>query len=278
MKPLTDAAKSKLAKATEKSAAAEVVPNSAKLVEPDYASFAAQTRLEATSSPGPVSEDDDAPLVIATIDNDVTEITQVEKEIPVIVPASANEEENTGEERLQNKSAASSNTKQLKSSESSEQEQLEKSIASITNNARPDISESADAAVVPPTVEQKRAVISQEETENAISALLGESFDSFEPEPEPEDAPAARPGENLETTGDDEAAAAVAGLADDEAASAVLGLATDMAPGQDWTRSQAKQPEDESIENIAAEIRRWELDDNKNNNFHFILLMIFVIN
>ena len=68
---------------------------------------------------------------------------------------------------------------------------------------------------------------------------------------EPEPA-AARVAESIEPTGDDEAAAAVAGLADDEAASAVLGLAE----ANDWHSSVSKQQEDESIENIAAEIRR----------------------
>merc|ERR1719278_2319332 len=109
-------------------------------------------------------------------------------------------------------------------------------------------------AALTTTVEQKRTVISQEETENAINALLGESFESFEPEPEPvEPEPAAaRVAESIEPTGDDEAAAAVAGLADDEAASAVLGLAE----AGDWHTNVSKQQEDESIENIAAEIRR----------------------
>ena len=44
----------------------------------------------------------------------------------------------------------------------------------------------------------------------------------------------------------------MAGLADDEAASAVLGLAE----AGDWHTNVSKQQEDESIENIAAEIRR----------------------
>ena len=60
----------------------------------------------------------------------------------------------------------------------------------------------------------------------------------------------AEPGRRM--TRCDEAAAAVAGLADDEAASAVLGLAE----AGDWHTNVSKQQEDESIENIAAEIRR----------------------
>merc|ERR1719270_2199396 len=105
-----------------------------------------------------------------------------------------------------------------------------------------------EATALTSTVEQKRTVISQEETENAINALLGESFESFEPEPEPEPAAPVEVGA-IEPSGDDEA---VAGLADDEAASAVLGLAE----AGDWHTNVSKQQEDESIENIAAEIRR----------------------
>merc|ERR1719370_1298839 len=226
-----------------------------------YASFAASTKIEATSSPGPNSEDDDAPLLIIADDSEVTEVTPDDDEVtevkqdsdqPVSKELSANEVENAED----SKSSATSNAKQLKSSESSEQEQLEKSIASITGDARRDTVDSMDTetAALTTTVEQKRTVISQEETENAINALLGESFESFEPEPEPvEPEPAAGGGvEPIEPTGDDEAAAAVAGLADDEAASAVLGLAE----AGDWHTNVSKQQEDESIENIAAEIRR----------------------
>ena len=223
-----------------------------------YASFAASTKIEATSSPGPNSEDDDAPLLIIADDSEVTEVTPDDDEVtevkqdsdqPVSKDSSANEVENAED----SKSSATSNAKQLKSSESSEQEQLEKSIASITGDARRDTVDSMDteAAALTSTVEQKRTVISQEETENAINALLGESFESFEPEPEPEPAAPVEVGA-IEPSGDDEAAAAVAGLADDEAASAVLGLAE----AGDWHTNVSKQQEDESIENIAAEIRR----------------------
>merc|ERR1719336_3614226 len=132
-----------------------------------YASFAASTKIEATSSPGPNSEDDDAPLLIIADDSEVTEVTPDDDEVtevkqdsdqPVSKDSSANEV---------------SNAKQFKSSESSEQEQLEKSIASITGDARRDTVDSMDteAAALTSTVEQKRTVISQEETENAINAL-----------------------------------------------------------------------------------------------------------
>merc|ERR1719422_510990 len=161
-----------------------------------YASFAASTKIEATSSPGPNSEDDDAPLLIIADDSEVTEVKQ-DSDQPVSKDSSANEVENAED----SKSSATSNAKQLKSSESSEQEQLEKSIASITGDARRDTIDSMDteAAALTSTVEQKRTVISQEETENAINALLGESFESFEPEPEPvEPEPTGAPGGGVE--------------------------------------------------------------------------------
>merc|ERR1719367_2157534 len=235
-----------------------------------YASFAASTKIEATSSPGPASEDDDTPLLIIADDSEVTEVSpdieevkevkQKVNESKSLVTEVENEEaaEATGTAVVPAKSTAGSNAKQLKSSESSEQEQLEKSIASITGDARRNTVDSMDTetAALTTTVEQKRTVISQEETENATNALLGESFESFEPEPEPvEPEPAGAAGGGVEQTTreDDEAAAAVAGLADaDEAASAVLGLAE----AGDWHTNVSKQQEDESIENIAAEIRR----------------------
>ena len=271
-----ESSKSKLSKGPEKSPPVVVEVPTTPPASPtatlpsssSYASFAASTKIEATSSPGPASEDDDTPLLIIADDSEVTEVTPDDDEVtevkqkvdePKLKASSVNEVENaedTGNAVALAKSTASSNAKQLKSSESSEQEQLEKSIASITGDARRDTVDSMDTetAALTTTVEQKRTVISQEETENAINALLGESFESFEPEPEPvEPEPAAGGGvEPIEPTGDDEAAAAVAGLADDEAASAVLGLAE----AGDWHTNVSKQQEDESIENIAAEIRR----------------------
>ena len=275
-----ESSKSKFSKGSEKSPPVVVEVPTTPPASPtatlpsssSYASFAASTKIEATSSPGPASEDDDTPLLIIADDSEVTEVTPDDDEVtevkqkveePKSKASSVNEVENaedTGTAVAPAKSTASSNAKQLKSSESSEQEQLEKSIASITGDARRDTVDSMDTetAALTTTVEQKRTVISQEETENAINALLGESFESFEPEPEPvEPEPAAAAGGGVEpieqATGDDEAAAAVAGLADDEAASAVLGLAE----ANDWHTNVSKQQEDESIENIAAEIRRW---------------------
>ena len=268
-----ESSKSKYSKGPEKSSPVVVEvpttpptsPTAALPSSSSYASFAASTKIEATSSPGPASEDDDTPLLIIADDSEVTEVTPDDEEVTEVKQivdekklraSTANEVENIENTLAPAKSAPSSNARQLKSSESSEQEQLEKSIASITGDARRDTVDSMDTetAALTTTVEQKRTVISQEETENAINALLGESFESFEPEPEPvEPEPAAaRVAESIEPTGDDEAAAAVAGLADDEAASAVLGLAE----ANDWHSSVSKQQEDESIENIAAEIRR----------------------
>jgi hypothetical protein len=273
-----ESSKSKFSKGCEKSSPVVVEVPTTPPASPtatlpsssSYASFAASTKIEATSSPGPASEDDDTPLLIIADDSEVTEVTPDDEEVtevkqkvdePKLKVSSVNEVENaedTGTAIALAKSTASSNAKQLKSSESSEQEQLEKSIASITGDARRDTVDSMDTetAALTTTVEQKRTVISQEETENAINALLGESFESFEPEPEPvepEPAAAGRVEPTEAAREDDEAAAAVAGLADaDEAASAVLGLAE----AGDWDTNVSKQQEDESIENIAAEIRR----------------------
>ena len=248
LKPVLDA-KSKIPKVPEKplEAGGSQTGQPAKPVGTDYASFAAQTKMEATSSSSPASEDDDTPLIIA-VENEVTEVTEIDPDEPVI------EEGGNG---AQGKSGPASNAKLLKSSEPTEQEQLEKSIASITGDARSDNtsdpSETDNGAFVPAPVEQKRTVISQEETENAINALLGESFESFEEPVEP--STVTRPVDSMEVGGDDEAASAVAGLAEDEAASAVLGL--EMSPVDPWGNTNAvKQQEDESIENIAAEIRR----------------------
>ena len=263
--------KQKLPKLAEKPAEAPPSDSTSQASEPtkpagpDYASFAAQTKIEATSSSSPASEDDDAPLlIIADEPEDVDEVQEVDRDeddIAVIEQTKTKEdgkEEKSAEDgRNAIKAVASCNAKQLKSTEPTEQEQLEKSIASITSDPRPDAQSDPLAedscTVVPTPVEQKRTVISQEETENAINALLGESFESFE---EPVEPSVPRPVESLEVGGDDEAAAAVAGLAEDEAASAVLGLATEMSPGcgEEWHR--AKQQEEENIENIAAEIRR----------------------
>merc|ERR1712083_276234 len=93
-----------------------------------YASFAASTKIEATSSPGPASEDDDTPLLIIADDSEVTEVTPDDEEgteVKQIVDekklraSSANEVENIENTLAPAKSAPSSNARQLKSSESS---------------------------------------------------------------------------------------------------------------------------------------------------------------
>ena len=252
LKPAADSAKPKFPKTAMEKVPAEVgsQPAAGRSATPDYATFAASTKLEATSSPGPVSEDEDAPLLVIADDNEVQEVMEVKKVQPVIDVEESNDGIPDEDSSTADDKATSTSTAKPVKPEATEQEQLEQSIASILPAAAADPTDPESGSFVTAPVEQKRTVISQEETENAINALLGESFESFEPEPEPVEA--ARPVEALEATGDDEAAAAVAGLADDEAASAVLGLATDMSEGRPWH----KQQEDESIENIAAEIRR----------------------
>ena len=173
--------------------------------------------------------------------------------------------------------------KPYRTPEPSEQEQLEKSIASIIGDipadaAESDLSNYFQSAPEPELV-VKRTVISQEETESAVNALLGESFESFE---EPVGASAPHPVDSLD---DDH----MGSCADDEAAAAVAGLATEMSPdnNEDWhnrmAMHQAKQADkeavetavanipcadkqdenDESIENIAAEIRRSSIENEE---------------
>ena len=166
-------------------------------------------------------------------------------------------------------------------------DELERSIASITDNKSSDAVSESDAAVANllgtlAETDRKRTNISQEETESAVNALLGESFESFE------ETPAAAPVENMDED--------VNNVADDEAAAAVAGLATAMSPednNEDWSRNviqqqqqppqqpqsdkttakeaaqaeqmsaEDKQLTDESIENIAAEIRRSSTDSEE---------------
>merc|ERR1719319_676597 len=114
-----------------------------------------------------------------------------------------------------------------------QQEQLEKSIASITGEMDPvkplTIVTELDQNI-PPVIEEllpepepvnKRTVISQEETESAVNALLGESFDSFETEELALQVPPT-----VEVMDEEENIVAV----DDEAASAVAGLGFEMSP------------------------------------------------
>ena len=144
--------------------------------------------------------------------------------------------------------------------------ELEMSIASITNNKLSDnVSAVSNLLQSAADSDRKRTVISQEETEKAVNAMLGESFDSFQG--------AADPANKQQVENMDED---VANVADDEAAAAVAGLAALGSPENtedQWSRNQnagKAQPEvtsaveekqmDESIENIAAEIRRSSTD------------------
>merc|ERR1719319_915938 len=250
LKPVADSAKPKFLKSVLDKVPAEggsSQPAAGRPPTPDYATFAASTKLEATSSPGPVSEDEDAPLLVIADDNEVQEVMEVKKVQPVIDVDESNDGMADEEAAVTDDKAAASSTAKPAKPEATEQEQLEQSIASILPAAADDPADPEGASFVAAPVEQKRTVISQEETENAINALLGESFESFEPEPEP--VAAARPVESLEAAGDDEAAAAVLGL-----------CGTDMSEG---SRPWHKQQEDESIENIAAEIRRSSTDSQR---------------
>ena len=59
--------------------------------------------------------------------------------------------------------------------------ELEMSIASITDNKSSDnVSAVANLLQSAADSDRKRTVISQEETEKAVNAILGESFDSFQ--------------------------------------------------------------------------------------------------
>ena len=153
-------------------------------------------------------------------------------------------------------------------------DQLEMSIASITENKQSEDLSESDAAVAAlmqsnAEADRKRTVISQEETESAVNALLGESFDSFEGATDPANQ------QQVENMDQD-----VNNVADDEAAAAVAGLATAMSPedGEDWSRpvqvknvekeqaaavTEEDKQEDESIENIAAEIRRSSTEEKR---------------
>ena len=229
-----------------------------------YASFVAGTQNEASSSPSCNTEfknvvivpDDDSPPA----SNGVVDDNDKSSQDDLVILEKPDEEVKP------------------------KKDELEMSIASITDNKSSDAVSESDAAVANllgsiAETDRKRTNISQEETESAVNALLGESFESFE------ETPAAAPVENMEED--------VNNVADDEAAAAVAGLATAMSPednNEDWSRNviqqqqSQQQPEktadkeaaqaeqasaddkqmtDESIENIAAEIRRSSTDSDE---------------
>ena len=212
-----------------------------------YASFVAGTKTEASTSSSPAANTEYKNVV--TVPDDDT---------PPASNGVVDDEEKSSQDDLVILEKPTEPEK--------DQNQLEMSIASITDKKSDDDVSESDAAVAnllqSAETERKRTVISQEETESAVNALLGESFDSFE-----ETAEQAQPQvENMEED--------VTNTADDEAAAAVAGLATAMSPEEDWASQEkvadkpraepapAPAPEvdekqiDESIENIAAEIRR----------------------
>ena len=211
---------------------------SPKSSQTSYASFAAGTISEASSSPSAATEFKN--VVILSDESPTSNDSSRKSPTDDLVIL---EKESSGEEEQP---------------VLTKQQQLEKSIASITGEQKPDVlSESGgNFSQSAAETERKRTVISQEETESAVNALLGESFDSFDA-----DAVAGSQVENMDED-------PVNSLADDEAAAAVAGLAglSDMSAGaEDWARTEKVQAErvrpeekqeDESIENIAAEIRR----------------------
>jgi len=258
---------------------------------PSYALFASGTQIEATSSPSPVSEYEEGALVILADEpekkSDLGNCSE-DAETPFSKPASITRrklsdyvppEEQVILEKVTAVDPAAMD-KQFRTPEPSEQEQLEKSIASITGDIPPDSDPSSFIQSAPePEPVVKRTVISQEETESAVNALLGESFESFE-----ENVEAAAP-QPVETLDDDP----MNSCADDEAAAAVAGLATEMSPDNnaDWHRrmgmhqdkqadketvetavanipdAEKQEDNDESIENIAAEIRRSSIENDE---------------
>ena len=110
--------------------------------------------------------------------------------------------------------------------------ELEMSIASITDNKSSDnVSAVANLLQSAADSDRKRTVISQEETEKAVNAMLGESFDSFQG--------AADPANKQQVENMDED---VANVADDEAAAAVAGLAALGSPENTEETSPAKEP------------------------------------
>ena len=206
--------------------------------ESGYAMFAHGT-LDAASSPSPASDYEEGRLVIG--DGDDTD-TEVVAEQPTKPSSSAAEEPEIILEHI-NTSHGSEN-KVVRIPEPTREEQLEKSIASITSEMEiSDTSISAESQPSNEPVDQttfdqgkepaaveaeppvKRTVISQEETESAVNALLGESFDSFDTE----EPTVANPVESVEVE------QGGAGPVDDEAAAAVAGLGMDMSPPEEQT-------------------------------------------
>ena len=230
---------------------------------PSYALFASGTEIEATSSPSPVSDYEEGSLVILAEKQDkkseVENADDAEIESSFFKPAAINRRKlfdyvPPEEQVVLEKVTAEDPEKPYRTPEPSQQEQLEKSIASVTGDVPADAAESDLTNFVQATSEPelvvKRTVISQEETESAVNALLGESFESFE---EPVEATAPQPVDSL----DDDP---LGSCADDEAAAAVAGLATEMSPdnNEEWhnrmAMHQAKQADKEAVETAVANI------------------------
>ena len=220
----------------------------------NYTVFA-RGSLEAASSPSPASDYEEDRLVIR--DEDETETSsdiEMESSSSSIIKKQGAGSISVTEEILVEQSDSSevsilSETKVCRQSEPSREQQLEQSIASITSELETDstttpttnsssmshkpdsaasaevrseeiIEQSTQTEVEMPV--KQRTVISQEETESAVNALLGESFDSFDTE-EP------TVSTTVEVQEEEEPAASGVPAVDDEAAAAVAGLATEMA-------------------------------------------------
>ena len=204
--------------------------------EPGYDVFA-HGNLDATSSPSPASDYEEGRLVIGD-GEDTNSDTDIVLEIPS-KPVKAGDDPEIIVEHVTTPTTSSTADKVPKVPEPSQEEQLEKSIASITSEMEtsevttidevtpekpeeePKAFEKAKEAVQEVEQPVKRTVISQEETESAVNALLGESFDSFDTEDPTVNS--SNTVENMDVE---------AGTVDDEAASAVAGLGMDMSPPQ----------------------------------------------
>ena len=227
---------------------------SPKTSSPSYALFASGTEIEATSSPSPVSEYEEGSLVILADEQDKktdvgsTDVTEIESSLskPALISRRKLSEYLPPEEQvIPVKVTAVDPEKPYRTPESSEQEQLEKSIASTTGDVPADAAESdltnfVQAAPEPELV-VKRTVISQEETVSAVNALLGESFE------EPVEATAPQPVDSIDDN-------PLGSCADDEAAAAVAGLAAEMSPdnNEDWHNVPADAAESDLTNFVQA--------------------------
>ena len=263
----TDSSSSQPSSAEKKSSdsSSSVLAESNSSAASGYDVFA-KGNLDATSSPSPASDYEEGRLVIGDgeetgSDNEVVaEEPATKPEIVEDAVSAENDEPEIIVEHVSKPIILTSPTETKPAGvktpvEPTREEQLEKSIASITSQMETGSeeeeqketttsSESTDASqfeevpessVVEAEPQVKRTVISQEETESAVNALLGESFDSFDTE---------EPSVNNTTPENMEVDQPAADPVDDEAASAVAGLGIEMlpeeqSPQRDWQAGDA---------------------------------------